>query len=179
MSGEHLCEVGYLNLKSSLIGSKWEPLLLNGGCSPKKDTNFQPAHISMVSHHLKSGLSQLLDHYTPSDWSRVLVKPRTWTSQNRRQERTFFQTHFPPKKTFSLHIQALDTKLLLCEEFGVNKVLRVTGSIRPFLIYAVNKFHQHDCPHLFDLTWKIFSRLIKDIHIGYSSRRIDIKVLLK
>ena len=67
------------------------------------DWHTLPAQISTASQHLNSGLSQLLDHYTPFEWSWFSLNGlHTFVKQGserhgckRRKGRTLFHIHLP------------------------------------------------------------------------------------
>ena len=130
----------------SLMGFKWKPQSLNScHTDPQTDIQFQskPAQISTASQHLNSGLSQLLDHYTPLEWSwfpvngiHAFVKRGSERNGCQRKKRENLISH-SPSETFSLCTQLADTKLLLSGESGVNRVLlrsrdKATGNLRAF-----------------------------------------------
>lgn len=61
---------------SFLMRFKRKPQWLNScHTEPQIDIQFQskPAQISTANQHLNSGLSQLLDHYAPFEWSQFPV----------------------------------------------------------------------------------------------------------
>lgn len=91
---------------SPLMRFKWKPQWLNScHTEPQIDIQFQSktAQISTANQHLNCGLSQLLDHYAPLEWSQFPVngihafakRGSERRGCQRRKERNWFHIHLP------------------------------------------------------------------------------------